>query len=240
MRPYTERLREAMLDAGFIRPNGEPDQTALANKIKSRGGNITPQNIQYLLDPKKNVIGSKFTPQIAAACGVSAIWLATEEGAKTPGIDINVHTSVTRSSPRAIPVISTIPAGGAKEIVDAYAPGAGSDEIIPDTDVGPYAFGLIIDGESMLTEFVSGDKVIIDPDVRPRPGDFVAFKCRRASDMEAGSTFKQYRPRGMNDQGVDYFELVPLNPNYPTLRSDHMECEIIGTMVEHRRYRRRR
>jgi SOS-response transcriptional repressor LexA len=145
-----------------------------------------------------------------------------------------------RPAQRPIPVISKIPAGGPKEIVDAYHAGAGMEELIPDVEVGPYTFGLIIDGPSMEPRFVTGDKVIIDPSVNPRPGDFVAFKCNNGNGQEDGSTFKQYRPRGMNAQGMDYYELVPLNENYPTIRSDHVECEICGTMVEHRQYRRTR
>lgn len=229
-----------MLEAGFKRTDGEPDQTGLAKALRASGVQISPQNIQYLLDPNKNAIGSKYTTQIALACKVNSLWLATEEGPKELGFDVNVHSSVTHSGQRAIPVISTIPAGGAKQIVDAYSPGAGFDEIVPDSEVGPWAFGLVIDGESMENEFKSGDKVIIDPDVKPRPGDYVAFRCRKAHDDDAGSTFKQYRPRGQNSEGIEFFELVPLNPNYPTIRSDQMECEVIGTMVEHRRYRRRR
>ena len=180
--------------------------------------------------------------KVARVLGVNPTWLETGKGEKFEGqVDTNAfHDRRKRPAQRPIPVISKIPAGGPKEIVDAYHAGAGMEELIPDAEVGPYTFGLIIDGPSMEPTFLTGDKVIIDPSVQPRPGDFVAFKCHGAHGEEDGSTFKQYRPRGMNAQGVEYFELVPLNEVYPTIRSDQVDCEICGTMVEHRRYRRNR
>lgn len=152
----------------------------------------------------------------------------------------NLKQVPENSGHRPIPVINRIPAGPIKEIVDSYHAGAGMETITPDVEVGPYAFGLIIDGDSMEPRFFTGDKVIIDPSVVPRPGDFVAFKYSNGHQDEYGSTFKQYRPRGLNSEGVEYYELVPLNQNHPTIRSDQVECVICGTMVEHRTYRRTR
>ncbi len=89
----------------------------------------------------------------------------------------------------------------------------------------------------MEPDFREGDKVIIDPEIQPRPGDYVVAKL--ANENEA--TFKKYRPRGSDKDGRPTIELVPLNPDWPTLvvDSDH-PGRIIGTMVEHRRYRQRR
>ena len=86
----------------------------------------------------------------------------------------------------------------------------------------------------MLPEYRPGDRVIIDPNVTPQPGDCVVAKN---GDDEA--TFKKYRPRGIDAQGRLVFELVPLNDDYPTIRSDVTPAHIVGTMVEHRKYRRR-
>lgn len=221
--------------AGYVKPNGDPDQSALARTIRKNGVTVTPQALQYLCDPKKDAIGSRHTAAIAAALGVNAVWLATGEGEMiNPDIDQNIHTA-PREDFRRIPVINRIPAGGPKTIIDDYNSGAGMDEITTDQELGPFAFALVIEGDSMLPEFTSGDKVIIDPDVRPCPGDFVAFKCK--GDQ---STFKKYRPRGQGVNSEDVFELVPLNPDYPTIRSDQMPVEIVGTMTEHRKYRRKR
>lgn len=86
----------------------------------------------------------------------------------------------------------------------------------------------------MLPDFQPGDRVIIDPSVRPQPGDYVVAK-----NGEEEATFKKYRLRSINEQGVEVFELVPLNPDYPSIRSDEVPIKIVGTMVEVRKYRRR-
>lgn len=103
-----------------------------------------------------------------------------------------------------------------------------------DLELSQNAFALEIKGDSMLPEFKPGDRVIIDPAIFPQPGDFVVAKN---GDDEA--TFKKYRPRTMDEHGDVVFELVPLNEDYPSMRSDQGPIRIIGTMVEHRKYRRR-
>ncbi len=98
----------------------------------------------------------------------------------------------------------------------------------------PSSFALRVRGDSMEPEFKEGDIVVIAPTVGPRPGDFVV-----ATDATGEATFKQFRSAGLNERGQDVFELTPLNPIYPPLRSDRQQLAIVGTMVEHRRYRRR-
>jgi len=133
-----------------------------------------------------------------------------------------------------VPLISFVQAGPWKPVVDPYAPGAGEDYLLTHQTLGPHAFALTIQGESMLPEFREGDTIIIDPAVRPAPGDFVVAK-----NGEEEATFKKYRPRGVNEHGETVIELVPLNEDFPALRSDRTPLQIIGTLVEHRRYRRR-
>jgi SOS-response transcriptional repressor LexA len=133
-----------------------------------------------------------------------------------------------------IPVISYIQAGRLKEISDPYPPGAGFAVEYTGDDVSRWTFALEIEGESMLPDFKEGDRVIIDPELAPNPGDFVVAKN---SNEEA--TFKRYKLRGRDQSGNDVFDLEPLNPVYPTLRSDIEHLEIIGVMVERRqRFRR--
>ncbi|WP_440112699.1 LexA family protein [Acidovorax sp. BL-A-41-H1] len=136
---------------------------------------------------------------------------------------------------RSIPVISAIQAGMWCEIVDQFQPGDADEYLLTDLELSAHAFALTIRGDSMLPEFNPGDRVIIDPEVAPHPGDFVAAK-----NGEQEATFKKYRPRGMDASGNMVFELVPLNDDYPTLRSDVEHIRIVGTMVEHRKYRRPR
>jgi SOS-response transcriptional repressor LexA len=135
---------------------------------------------------------------------------------------------------RRIPVISYVQAGNMTEAIDPYAVGGCDKWLLTDLELSSKAFALVIRGDSMLPEFRNGDNVIIDPAVQPQPGDYVVAK-----NHENEATFKKYRPRGINERGEQVFELVPLNEDYPSMRSDLVNITIIGTMVEHRRYRRR-
>ena len=135
---------------------------------------------------------------------------------------------------RAIPVISAVQAGKLTEITEPYPPGAGYAVEYADDDLSRWAFALEIDGDSMLPEFRPGDRVIVDPEMTPNPGDFVVAKNGREE-----ATFKKYRPRGIGADGNMIFELVPLNDDYATMRSDVEHLRVIGVMVEHRKKYRR-
>ena len=134
-----------------------------------------------------------------------------------------------------VPVIDRVQAGDWSEVHDPYALGSGEEYLLTDLRVSDHTFALVIEGTSMAPEFQPGDKVIIDPALAPRPGDLVVAK--REKDQEA--TFKKYRLRSQDERGRDVIELVPLNADWPTLLIDAGNPgHIIGTMVEHRRYRR--
>lgn len=134
-----------------------------------------------------------------------------------------------------VPVIDRVRAGDWTEVADPYALGSSDEFLQTDLGVSSSTFALVIDGRSMEPDFQPGDKIIIDPMVQPRPGDFVVAK--RDDDQEA--TFKKYRLRSQDEQGHDVIELIPLNPDWPTLTIDRDNAgHIVGTMVEHRRYRR--
>jgi SOS-response transcriptional repressor LexA len=138
-----------------------------------------------------------------------------------------------------IPILTLVQAGNPTEFFDSYAPGGGIEEIETEFEVGKHAFGLIIRGASMRRDddsgFNDGDKVIFDPQISPEPGDFVVAKFA-SGDV----TFKKYRPRGIGKNGEQLFELTPLNPDYAPIATNERDCEIVATMIEHRRYRKRR
>lgn len=164
--------------------------------------------------------------------GCSAQWIETGLGPMSIGAVSNVSAAPVGAI--RIPLISYVQAGCWTGIVDNYQPGDADEWLLTDLDLSGSAFALQIKGDSMLPEFKEGDRVIIDPSVEPMPGDFVVAKN---GDNEA--TFKKYRPRGINEHGAQVFELVPLNEDYPSMRSDSTAISIIGTMVEHRKYRKR-
>src|SRR5471030_1335310 len=190
--------------------------------------------------------GEKSARTIELAAGLAPLSLDTVEttGGVTHGklptfsprqdaFDVNARPAAIGK--RAIPVISAIQAGALREITEPYELGDGFATLYTDDDYSKWAFGLVIEGDSMSPEFRDGDLVIIEPDWEPRPGEYVAAKNGREE-----ATFKKYRPRGIDAQGNEVFELAPLNEDYPTLRSDTTSLKIIGVMAEHRRRSRRR
>lgn len=97
-------------------------------------------------------------------------------------------------------------------------------------------FALRIEDNMMIPEFLEGDLVIIDPAVVPRAGDYVF-----ATNGLGSPVFNRYRLAGSGPQGEPIIELIPLNPYYPTWRSDDPHghrLRVVGVMVEHRIPRR--
>jgi len=159
-------------------------------------------------------------------------WLLDEAGPIVPD-ELSPAAEVRHTT--RVPVIDRVQAGDWTEVEDPFSVGAADEFLQTDLEVSSSTFALVIEGRSMEPEFRPGDKVIIDPTVRPRPGDFVVAK--RDDDQDA--TFKKYRLRSQDDKGREVIELTPVNPDWPTLMIDRDNPgHIVGTMVEHRRYRR--
>jgi SOS-response transcriptional repressor LexA len=169
--------------------------------------------------------------------GIRAAWVLKGEGEMSAraGAAFHPNAKPIPLGMRQYPVISHVQAGALKEIAVPYGPGDGFDVEYGDDDASQWSFFLEIEGDSMLPDFRPGDRVLIDPDVSPNPGDFVA-----ARNTKQEATFKKYRVRGIDESGQEVFELVPLNDDYPVLRSDERHLVVIGTMIEHRRKFRRK
>ncbi len=142
------------------------------------------------------------------------------------GFDQNV--SLIRLASRPIPVISSVQAGALRDMENPYEPGDGyAVEYTEDPKLSRWAFCLDVEGMSMAPRFQPGDRLFVDPDRSPGPGNFVV--ARNGSNQ---ATFKKYRPRGIDANGNDIFELVPLNDDFPTLRSDQETLVVIGVVTE--------
>lgn len=202
---------------------------------------LTQQKLGELIGVKKSSISQwendEHSPsgdnlaQLSKVFGVSAHWLATGKG--SPELS-NVEPAVIPQGNR-VPILSYVQAGNWREMCEQATTFDGNVEYVSaGGEIGPYGFGLWLRGDSMLPQFKEGDLVIVDPDESPQPGDYVVAK--NGSDE---ATFKKYRPRGIDENGQEVFELVPLNDDYPTMHSDRQHIQIIGVMVEHRIYRRR-
>jgi transcriptional regulator with XRE-family HTH domain len=102
-------------------------------------------------------------------------------------------------------------------------------------DSPPHAFGMRILDDSMGPKFRQGDMVIIDPNEPWLPGDYVV-----ARDSAGVAHFRLYRDAGLDASSNTLFRLVANNPDYGPMRSDRQKLTILGTMIEHHTYRRRR
>ncbi|WP_165525618.1 LexA family transcriptional regulator [Psychrobacter pygoscelis] len=129
---------------------------------------------------------------------------------------------------RQVPVLNFVQAGKFCE----YHDGAIADEYEPISgDYGPNVYWVIIEGLSMVPDFQPKEYVLIDPDTQPIPGDFVVA----LKHGEKKVTFKKWRPRGFDENGVEYFQLVPSNPDFPTIDSRREPFDICGVALEQKR-----
>ena len=202
---------------------------------------LTQQKLGELIGVKKSSISQwendEHSPsgdnlaQLSKVFGVSAHWLATGKG--SPELS-NVEPAVIPQGNR-VPILSYVQAGNWREMCEQATAFDGNVEYVSaGGEIGPYGFGVWLRGDSMVPLFKEGDLIIVDPDEGPQPGDYVVAK-----NGSGEATFKKYRPRGIDENGQEVFELVPLNDDYPTMHSDRQHIQIIGVMVEHRSYRRR-
>ena len=184
---------------------------------------IRQQSWQSIEDGKtlkpRNIIG------IAKALCCDADWLMNG-GTFKPIEEVNS---------RRVPLISYVQAGALAEKPPIEAFDGSFEYILTDSDLSEFSFGLGIEGDSMEPDFKDGDIIIVDPEVEPAPGEFVVAK-----NGGNQATFKKYRPTYTDMKGCQHFELVPLNDDYPVINSDHQPLTIIGVMIEHRIYRRKR
>ena len=196
----------------------------------------TPQAVGQVINGTTKALTAENNSLAAIYLDVNPHWLATGEGEM---VVAGGRTEVSNVIPasigtRRVPLISYVQAGCWTEASDAATVGDGFEYLLTDLELSGSAFALEIQGESMLPEFRPGDRVIVDPEIQPHPGD-----CVVAMNGGQEATFKKYRPRGIDERGDTVFELVPLNEDFAPMRSDQTPIRIVGTMMEHRKYRRR-
>lgn len=184
---------------------------------------IRQQSWQSIEDGKtlkpRNIIG------IARALRCDADWL----------MNGGTFKSMAEVNSRRVPLISYVQAGALAERPSIEALDGDFEYILTDSELSEFSFALRIEGDSMEPDFKDGDVIIVDPELEPMPGEFVVAK-----NGGNQATFKKYRPTYTDMTGTQHFELVPLNNDYPVINSDTQPLAIIGVMVEHRIYRRKR
>jgi hypothetical protein len=229
-RPYTvgmdamNKKRRATLER-ICTERFEGNQSALARAIGR-----SPTIVWRLLEHGENQkgMGERLARAIEKKLGLAEFYLDGRAQGLHQGATVSSDVAAALVDSRAVPLLTF------DEVARVGASAASQGErvgiVFGARDLGALAFGLVVTGNAMSPEFVEGDRIIVDPEVRPTAGDVVIAKVQGG-----GTVFRRYRPR---DDGST-FELSASNENYAPVWSDRVKVELIATMVEHHRYRRR-
>tara|TARA_R110002126_G_scaffold11644_2_gene51858 strand:+ start:14032 stop:14736 length:705 start_codon:yes stop_codon:yes gene_type:complete len=88
------------------------------------------------------------------------------------------------------------------------------------------AFALKMTDESMMPEIRVGDVLVVDPDIKPSPGDYVVVKVINKPE----TIVCQYKKLSYTSPE---FELLTLNDNWPNITvGDGVDVTIIGKVVQ--------
>lgn len=173
----------------------------------------------------KNLRGD-YAAKLSRLFGYDAGWLANGIGLPRPFYSGQEALSPAEIGTKKIPLIEFKDIG--KPINTML-----SQYLLTDMKISDNAFAVAIKDSSMMPKFEVGDRVIIDPEVPPIPGDFVIVKIDNNEPI-----FRKIRELGPDSSGKLQYEFVPLNDDYSTISSERHQFEIIGTMLEHRKYRK--
>ncbi|MDC5257346.1 helix-turn-helix domain-containing protein [Acinetobacter baumannii] len=182
------------------------------------------------------VTSSSHLPSIAKYLGVDSYWLQTGIESSNNNFSNN-HSKSNVSVPThplcTIPLLDYVQAGLFHEVgYDGVNP-LGTTWTTYQGARSECVFSLKVEGLSMAPEFMPGDEIVVDGALEAKPGSLVI--AQEVQHGVARTTFKKYRVIGVNEFGVDIIELVPLNPDFPTLNSTQIEISIIGVVVRHNR-----
>lgn len=215
---FKDRLKSA-------RKHARMTQIELAKAVGTSQGSISD------LEAGRNKTSTN-TVKMAQILGVNPDWLATGQGSmlatkSSPALsDSNAYNAEFVRNPKIAPVINMIQAGTFTDIgdnvYDEYLPYLGDWE-------NSSVFWLKLAGTSMRPDFDDGEYVLINRDLQPVAGDFVAA----IKDGENQATFKKYRPKGFDTNGVEYWQLIPSNDEFPIIDSRFEPFQVIGVGVEH-------
>nr|WP_280140202.1 XRE family transcriptional regulator [Azotobacter beijerinckii] len=220
---FGQRLRAARKFAGLTQVQLAAavgmDQTTISDLERGKSGS------------------SSFCASIAAACGVSALWLETGDGGMQPqeskahtdssgnlrGLRIAEASAVPDHQVQMVPVVSWVAAGMWSEAIDIHA----AEDFMPCPDrIGSRGFALRVEGDSMTSPYPGsesyphGTYIYVDPDIAHKSGDPVIAKLPESNE----ATFKIF----MEDAGRQF--LKPLNPQYPLIPINE-ETHIIGVLI---------
>lgn len=182
-----------------------------------------------------NSPSAKHLESLAECLKTTSSWLLTGQDLQSrPAIkEPNGNVTFINTPLRQVPLLDYVQAGLFHEVgYDGINP-LGTSWTTYEGARPECIFCLKVEGLSMAPEFMPGDELVVDGSLEARPGSLVI--AQEIQHGVARTTFKKYRVIGINEFGVDVIELVPLNPDFPTLNSTQIEISIIGVVVAHNR-----
>ena len=208
---FSARLRNAMWAAGVY------SQVELSR----RSGVHTSQISRYMRG--REVPHAANAAKLADACGIPLQNLLGE-GARAPAGSSPPHRPPQMppdaASAAYVPVLSKTFGGNPLEIQDDQFPTGMADRYIPVVYNGddPHMFALVVDGDSMLPEYRSGDFVVASPAAQLINSN--ACIARITDDHPRGGViFKIFRRDG------DRIVFTSINPSGPVIVADAHSVE---------------
>jgi len=104
------------------------------------------------------------------------------------------------------------------------------EHILMDSRETGRVFAFRIPDQSTAPEFRVGEMVLVNIDMKPRPGMFVAVD--RPGE---GIAIREYRIKGYDAKKRPILEYAAINPAYPSFSTANETITLIGVVFEHRR-----
>jgi len=167
---------------------------------------------------------SRYDLALSEALEVSAKWLQTGHGQKSPHSNLAETPARYSHQTATAPVISQVQVGQWAEAIDLYEPGDGIEHRLVPTGTSENAIWLQVVGDSMTNpngnpSIPEGSIVLVDPDISPDNGKLVVAKLVDSNEV----TLKKL----VIDAGRKW--LKPLNPAYPMIEING-NCNIVGVV----------
>jgi transcriptional regulator with XRE-family HTH domain len=220
IRGIAERLRRARISAGYERAT---------EAVRKFGWNYSRymnyENGERAVPPKQAIL-------FASAFGVTVDYIYFGKGDNLNQLEKG-FALVSR-------VVRRIPLVGVENVLELQRIASGlepmlvatipvsSDDTLPERAVFIEISDKSMSSPGEATSFEPGDKAMIDLGAVPAPADFVLALVPE----ENAALFRMYREVGRAEDGSMIADLVPLNPNFRTVRiSSAGPAQIIGVCV---------
>lgn len=222
------RIKQVRIEAGL-------SQQALADGINALGERKISRVAVTQWETKPNIqIEAANLIRAAKVLNVTPEWLQFGTGQRDPLPATLQELSSTSLHAKMVPIFAYEQVGGDMKIDKRNQSYLGIDEELAKV-VSPHVFAMMVVGNSMSPVLEPGDYVIIDPEVKPQPGEIVVVKLQK----ESAVILKKYRPLECSKDGSEIFELIAFNEDWPKIVVDsNNPGQIVGTLVEHRCRRR--